>query len=119
MMKEKSNYYNEYEKLIKIINHNFKENGLRTLVFESYTNLEETIYDFPSQKLLCIKDNTKFLYEAYYKILDRVIDDRSYLILMKQLEENRISKLKIIENLCNSEECKIKKTSIQFEIMEA
>jgi len=104
----------EYIKLTKLVNNNLRNSSLDAIIFELEENLNESIYNFSYRRLVSIEDNEQFLYEAYYKILDRVIDMPSYEKLYSQIENHKISKEKIIKNLINSEEAKIKKTYVLF-----
>ena len=55
----------EYNKLTQLVNDNLKNSSQRIIVFELEENLNESIYNFPYKKLINIKDNEQFLYEAY------------------------------------------------------
>ncbi|MGR5220939.1 DUF4214 domain-containing protein [Vibrio parahaemolyticus] len=104
-----------YDSLTEFVNSNLASNGLNTLIFERNENLTFSIYNFPCSKLLSIQNDVEFLYEAYYKILDRTIDEASLIHLSSKLKSKQITKKSVINSLFNSSERKVKKTLIDFE----
>ncbi|WKT00463.1 cytochrome P450 [Gallibacterium salpingitidis] len=104
----------EYDKLIKIVNDNLESSDRNKIIFELFSTLSFNIYEFPYEQLLEIQDDSQFLYEVYYKILDRIIDSDSYYRLLKQLLDNKLSKEEIITLISNSKEAEIKKTNLVF-----
>ena len=104
-----------YDSLTEFVNSNLASNGLNTLIFERNENLTFSIYNFPYSKLLSIQNDVEFLYEAYYKILDRIVDETSLIHLSSKLRAKQITKKIVINSLFNSSERKIKKTSIDFD----
>lgn len=102
----------QYEKLTNIVNQNLLADNKEMITFETYENINFNIYEFPLERLLAISDNKQFLYEACYKILDRIIDINSYNNFIEALNSGSATKASIINNLCNSKECKRKKTKI-------
>ena len=107
----------EYELLTNLVNDNLRKNDCKEIIFENYEIIDFNIYKFPISLLLKIDDNKQFIYEAYYKILDRIVDDESFNRLLNQLNNNKISKEKIIRNLFNSEERRAKQTNIIRDVL--
>lgn len=70
------------------------------------------ILDMEYKILLEIKDNKLFLIEAYFKILDRPIDEKSLIHYLSMLDKTKISKTEIIGKLLNSAERKNKFKSV-------
>ncbi len=107
--------HKEYFALTDFVNQQLSKEGIEEIVFESHEAIYEDILEFPINKLLDIKDDRQFLYEAYYKILDRIIDDKSFVHYSSQLENNHVTRKKLIKILFASDERKIKQTNIIFD----
>ena len=106
---------NRYDKLTSIVNNNLAEHNINSIVFENYENLHISIYNYPLSKLLNIAEDKEFLYECYYKILDRMIDNNNLNHLLLELENGNVSRETIINNIFNSPERKKKNTYIDFD----
>ncbi len=104
-----------YDKLTSIVNNNLAEYNINSIVFENYDNLNISIYNYPLRKLLNITEDREFLYEVYYKILDRIIDINTLNHLLLKLKNKDIKREKIINNIFNSPERKKKNTNIDFD----
>lgn len=101
---------NSYSLLVGLVNENLKKAGCEAIYFESYDNLSESIYKFPVQKLLEIKNDAEFVREVYFKMLDRPVDMRSYNHLVSALKKKTLSRKDVIKNVFLSDERKIKQT---------
>ena len=106
---------NRYNRLTSIVNKNLSEENMEEIIFENYDNLDISIYDYPLSKLLKIDDNREFLYECYYKMLDRIIDNNNLNHLLIKLENREVSREVIIQNMFKSPERKNKNTYIDFD----
>lgn len=106
------NIERQYGFLVSIVNDNLKNKEIHQLVFEKYDGLYEDIFNFPIKKLLNVEDNSSFIYEAYYKILDRVVDKDSYHRFLGLLNDKKVTKDQIISTLSNSKERMLKKTNL-------
>lgn len=102
----------DYVLLQEIVNSNLRDYGLDEIHFEKYEGTTYSIFAFPKSYLLNIENNKDFLYESYYKILDRIIDQASFVNLYQQLESGRVSRLTILKSLSDSKERAIKKTKL-------
>lgn len=100
-----------YKKMIEIVNKNSKER----LEFERADGIEYSIFNYPASKLLGLKNHRDFIKEAYYKVLDRPVDEENLEILFLQLDGGGVSRDKILHLLCVSTEAKAKKTKIDWE----
>ncbi|SHO80459.1 hypothetical protein MNB_SV-15-1327 [hydrothermal vent metagenome] len=103
-----------YNRLISIVNSNLSNHNINNITFENYDNLDISIYNYPLSKLLSIDDDKEFLYEVFYKILDRIIDKNTLNHLLLKLKNREIKREKIIKNIFNSQERIIKNTYIDF-----
>lgn len=104
----------EYQALTTLVNKNLNTNGQKSIVFETIENISENIFAFPVSKLLSISSNADFIYEIYYKILDRMIDEHTFRYFLTLLKYNLLSREDLIKDIIKSEECKKKKTKIIF-----
>mgnify|MGYP001259685109 CR=1 FL=1 len=102
---------NLYNKIVLEI----QNNSDRELDFENVDGIYESIFNFPSYKLLAIKGDSAFIKECYYKILDRPVDPIAYKLLLTRLKNKQNSRLYIIKELTNSQEAIIKCTKIDWE----
>jgi hypothetical protein len=107
--------YDEYIKLTSIVNQNLVDNNLDEIVFESFDATSKNILAFPIEALLNIESDEQFLYEVYYKMLDRIIDEKSYKYYHNQLKYKKITRNDLINVIFNSDERKIKQTNILFD----
>jgi hypothetical protein len=97
-----------------LVNKNFSKNNLDEIVFESFETIDETILAFPIEIILNIESDKQFIYEVYYKILDRIIDKKSYKYYYNQLQNENITREDLINIIFDSNERKIKQTNIIF-----
>jgi len=106
---------NRYNRLTSIVNKNLSQQNMEEIFFENYDNLDISIYDYPLSRLLSIDNDREFLYECYYKMLDRMIDNNNLNHLLVKLGNGSVSREVIIQNIFKSPERKNKNTYIDFE----
>ena len=100
-----------YENLIEIV----RSNSGERLEFERADGIEYSIFNYPVSKLLGLESHRDFIKEAYYKVLDRPVDDKNLEILFLQLDGGGVSREVILNSLINSTEASSKKTKINWE----
>jgi len=103
-----------YEKLCEITNENFNSyNQNENIHFETAMGLDFSIFNYPENKLLEIEETETFIYECFYKILDRVVDDENFIKYKNLLNSGQLSKKGLIKEISNSGECQIKMTGLE------
>ena len=107
-------HVNEYHALTEFVNTNLKQHGRQKIVFETAENISENIFQFPITKLLAIPTDSDFVYEIYYKILDRMIDEHTKKYFLTLLKYKTLSREDMIKDLVKSEERKRKKTKLIY-----
>jgi len=107
-------HVNEYQALTDLVNANLQKHGRQKIVFETVENLSENIFHFPIEKLLSIPSDSDFVYEIYYKILDRMIDEHTKKYFLTLLKYKTLSREDMIKDLVKSEECIRKKTKLIY-----
>ncbi len=108
-------YQDEYKALIEITNSNLQESGQAQIVFENPNNIFANIFALPIENLLEIESDREFIFEVYYKILDRAIDESTLSYLLSLLKYKVTNRVDIIKNVTNSHECEVKKTKVIFQ----
>ena len=104
----------QYRNLTNIVNANLARADAKPVVFERYDSLYFSIYNFPLSQLLLIKDDSEFLHQAYYKMLDRVIEPELFVNYLNLMTKGSVSRVDIINGINSSHERKMKKTQIDF-----
>ena len=108
-------YQDEYRALIEITNSNLQESGQAQIVFENPDNIFANIFALPIESLLEIESDRDFIFEVYYKVLDRTIDDSTLSYLLSLLKYKVTNRVDIIKNVASSHECKVKRTKVIFQ----
>jgi len=84
----------------------------RALLLEEEGGLDESIFAFPSEKLLAVEDDEAFVCELYFKLLDRKADEAGLSHYLHLLRSNLMSREEVIRAIEASQECLEKKTGI-------
>ena len=100
-----------YENITTFMN----ENSSIQIYFEKSDSLAYSIYDYPAFKLLRIDNMEEFIKEAYYKILDRPIDEKDLKHLQNNLRNNVIAKQNFLKSLESTKEAIVKNTKLNWE----
>ena len=106
---------NSYILLTQYVNDNLLQKSHKEITFEYLTNLDENIHAFPIEKLMSILDDKTFIYEVYYKLLNRMIDTMRVDELLHILKNgNETTRIQIIKDVYNSKERQGKNTQLIF-----
>lgn len=102
-----------YKKLCKYTNNKLCSYDPNAKIhFERADGLLYSVFSYPKEKLIAIKDSDEFIRECFYKILDRTVDDYNFNKYHKALQANTISRDDLISELYQSNERDIKQTDL-------
>lgn len=103
-----------YERLCEITVDNLHAYDPKAKIhFEESKGLPYSIFNYPIDKLLEIEGVEKFIYECFFKILDRDVDEKNLNRYKKELTSGRLTKTGLIKALSNTGERKIKMTGMK------
>ena len=106
---------NSYLLLTQYVNVNLLKVSRNQITFRFFENLNENIHAFPIEKLMNISNDRLFIYEVYYVILNRLIDNNRVDELLHILRDsNESARMQIIKDAYNSKERQVKNTKIIF-----
>jgi len=105
-----------YENLCQLTADNLsKDHSLKKIHFESSIGLNYSIFDYPEKILLEIEGTEAFIYECFYKILDRNVDENNLKRYKKLINSGLLTKEQLIKEIFQSNERKIKMTGLTSE----
>lgn len=93
-----------YKKLTELVKDNIVGNENELISFELASGLKYSIFDYPVETLLSIEKNEDFIYECYFKLLDRSVDLSNFTNLLNALNNDRITREDILKNIYDSRE---------------
>jgi len=103
-----------YERLCEITVENLHAFDPREKIhFETPEGLPYSIFSYPKDKLLEIQGVDDFIYECFFKILDRDVDEMNLKRYKKALISGKLTKEGLIKALLNTSERGIKMTGIK------
>jgi len=103
-----------YERLCKITVDNLHAFDPKAEIhFETSKGLPSSVFNYPKDKLLEIQGVEKFIYECFFKILDRDVDKMNLDRYKKALMSGKLTKEGLITALLNTSERGIKMTGIK------
>ena len=103
-----------YERLCEITVDNLHAyDPLAELHFETSKGLQYSVFNYPEEKLLEIQGVENFIYECFFKILDRDVDEMNLNRYKKALTSGKLTKKGLIKALSNTNERKIKMTGLK------
>jgi len=106
---------NSYLLLTQYVNANLLKASRNKMTFNLFENLGENIHAFPIEKLMSIANDRLFIYEVYYVILNRLIENNKASELLRILRGgNELTRMQIIKGTYNSKERQVKNTKIIF-----
>ena len=103
-----------YERLCEITVDNLHAyDPLAELHFETSKGLQYSVFNYPEEKLLEIQGVENFIYECFFKILDRTVDNENLKKYIQEIDAQRISREAFITEIYNTNERKIKMTGLR------
>jgi len=116
-----SNIENIFSKLSEITLDNFSKYKLYhedELFLDIPESISFDIQNYPVERLLNIQDNEIFIRECYFKILDRHVDQSSFVKYLDVINTGKTTKLDLIKKLNDSYEGKIRGTGLDCSHLE-
>lgn len=104
---------NIYEKLCQITIGNLQHyNSEMKIHFERPEGLCYSIFNYPVKVLLEIEGTEDFIRECFYKILDRVVDEKNLNKYLNEISSERMTREGFIKEIYQSNERAIKMTGL-------